>query len=126
MGAVNITRIFDTAKAKATKSGQELLDFVVYTTEALSQVIAALRNNLSFGDNFNALITEPELRHNTEQIINTNNKVPKDVILTRTFSLSSLNTGFGWQLNGNNQLVVKALFNGAPATTVRVRLVILF
>lgn len=126
MGAINITRIFDTAKAKATKAGQELIDFVIYTTEALTQIIAALRNNLSFSDNFNCLISEPELRHGVEQIINTNGKAPKDVLLTRTFSLTNLTTGFGWQLNGNNQLIVKALFYGPPTGTVKVRLVILF
>lgn len=126
MGAVNITRIFDTAKAKATKSGQELLDFVVYTSEALSQIIAAVRNNLSFPDNFNCIISEVDLKHNTEQQINTNGKKPTDIIITRTFSLTNVNTGFGWQFNGSGQLTVKALFDGAPTNTVKVRLVIMF
>ncbi len=126
MGAVNITRIFDTAKAKATKSGQELIDFVVYTTEALSQIVAAIRNNLSFSENWNCIISEVELRHGVVQAINTNTRVPKDVLLTRTFSLTNICTGFGWQFNNDAQLTVRALFDGAPSAAVKVRLVICF
>lgn len=122
---LNITRIFDTAKAFATKSGQELQDFVSYTAEAFTQIIAALRNGLTFEDNINCLVSQPTVMHDVTSVINTNGKRPQHVILTRC-PTTSICTGFGWQFNDQGQVTVRATFSGSPATPVQLTLVILF
>lgn len=123
---VNVTSIVDTGRSKATDAGKQLSDFVDFTSEALKQIITAMRNNLSFGDNVACVIVEPELVHNTVTIINTQGKTPTDIILTRSYSVTYVNTGFSWQFNDSSQVIVKALFDGAPSSPIKVRLVIFY
>jgi len=126
MAKINITRIFDTARALATKPGQELSDFVTYTAEAFAQIIQALRNGLTFADNFNALVIEPEITHGQPQVLNVGTKTPTDILLTRVFSLTNPVQNFSWGYNASGQLVILANFVGSPTSVVRIRLVVLF
>lgn len=126
MAKINITRIFDTARALGTKPGQELNDFVSYTAEAFSQIIAAMRNALTFADNFNCIVVEPEVLHAQAQVLNVNGKSPTDILLTRTFSFTNPVQNFTWGYNASGQIVILTNFVGSPTTAIRIRLVVLF
>ncbi len=120
---INVTRIFETSRALATKSGQELQDFVEFVSGAFAQVILALRNNLTFEDNFLCLTQQITLFHNQVQIINTNGKTPKRIMATAR-STTQILTGFGWTIGDNGETQIKATFDGSPVAAQNLDLVI--
>ena len=126
---INVTRIFETSRAIATKSGQELKDFIVFVAEALSQIIQALRNNLNFEDNFNAFIISPTVQDGAIQVINTNGKRPTGILWpTSSSNFNYPITSFAWQFNDAGLVQVKVGFAGSPpsGTLIQIKLVILF
>lgn len=125
MSKVTISRIFETSKTLATKSGQELSEFVVYMAQFAEQALRALRQGLTFSENFAAQQINVALTHNVEQIINIQ-KQPVGIIPIRTISASTAVESFIWYINDQTQTVVKANFVGAPATSQTVAIVVLF
>lgn len=125
MAKINLTRIFETSRALATKPGQELQDFITYVAEAFTQIIAALRNALTLEDNFNCKTLSTTILHNTVQVISTDGKPPRRIQIDCQ-STTYVCSGFGWQFNNAGQVTVKALFDGAPMTAVQIGLVIYF
>lgn len=129
---INIQRLFDTGKARATEAGQQLSDFINFCSQAFENIIRALSNGLTFRDNFDCNVVNLTLNHNTEQIVGIS-KAGSQVTAVRvdsTFSSEAgleLVTGFGWTVNSNNQLVVKAKFDSAVSSRkISCRLTVLY
>ena len=64
---LTITRVLETAKVLATEAGQQIGDFISYMAEFVDQVVRALRNGLTFKDNFDCEVRLVSLLHNTAQ-----------------------------------------------------------
>jgi hypothetical protein len=126
MAKINITRIFETSRALGTDVGQKIADFISYCAEAFAQIIAALRNALTFEDNFNCLISEPTLTHGVQQILNTGGKNPRGILVTRSYSISYPIDAFTWHFDDSGNVIVVARFYGGPTTPIKVTLVVLF
>ena len=123
---ITLSRIFETSKALATKPGQELQDFINFVGEMSEQILRALRNGITFEDNVRCQTPTVSLVHNTEQIVNTNGKVPKRVIVTRVISTQYALDAWLWFLDSQGRLVVKVKFSDAPTGLIDVDLLIFY
>lgn len=123
---VTLSRIFETSKALATKPGQELQDFITFVGEMSEQVLRALRNGITFEDNIRCQTPRVGLIHNIDQVVNTDGKTPKRIIVTRVYSTTTGVDAFMWYVNNSGQLVVKAKFINAPTDKIDVDLLVFY
>jgi hypothetical protein len=126
MAKLSIQRLLEVSKLVATDAGQQLQEALTFLNDVSDQVLRALRNGLTFQDNFNCLVTESTLKHDTETQISTSGKRPSGVIPLRVLSTSSGIDGITWFLNNQGQLTVKIKFTDAPTESRKVQLLILF
>lgn len=123
---ISISRLLETSKFLATEPGQALSDFIQYVAELAENVIRALQNNLTFADNFNCKVTTLSLKHNVEQVVNTNAKRPMGILPMQAVSSTTGVDSLIWYVNNSGQVVIKVGFVGAPTTTVDLVVAILF
>ncbi len=126
MAKLNVSTLFETSKALATDAGKQLGDFITWNADAARQIISALRNNLTFRDNFNCVVRNVSLSDGVDQPINTDGRQPSGIIPVRVVSSSISLDSFGWYINDANETVARATFTPAPSGTIPVILVILF
>lgn len=124
MAKITISRLLETSKILATKSGQELQDMITYFGDFSEQTLRNLRNGLTFFDNFNCSKKSVSLVHNTPQVVNTDGRSPYKVETTYQSAIPI--TGFGWYFNDKGETVVTALFSGSPTAAQNITLVIFF
>jgi hypothetical protein len=122
---LTITRVLETAKVLATEAGQEIGDFISYMAEFVDQVVRALRNGLTFKDNFDCEVRLVSLLHNTAQIVSSTRTVT-GIIPVRLVRQDLMLRDFGWYYDDNGRLTVKASFDADPGNAVDVQLVMLF
>lgn len=122
---LTITRVFETAKILATETGQQISDMVNYLAEFVDQVVRALRNGLTFADNFDCQIKTVSLTHDVAQIVSSDRKVT-GMIPIRCIRQDLMLAEFGWYYDDNGRLTVKASFDADPGNAVDVQLVMLF
>lgn len=123
---ITLSRIFETSKALATNSGQELQDFINFVAEMGEQTLRALRNGITFEDNMRCKTPTVSLIHNVEQLVNTDGKAPRRVIVTRVYSTQHATDSFLWYVNVSGQLVVKMGFTGSPTNKIDVDLLVFY
>lgn len=122
---LTITRILETARALTTDAGQQLSDFITYMAEFVDQTVRALRNGLTFSDNFDCQVRTVSLLHDTAQIVSSTRKVT-GIIPTRAVEMNLMIAEFGWWYNDAGNLVVKASFDSDPGKAIDVLIVMLF
>jgi hypothetical protein len=122
---LTITRVLETAKVLATEAGQQIGDFISYMAEFVDQVVRALRNGLTFKDNFDCEVRLVSLLHNTAQIVSSTRTVT-GIIPVRLVRQDLMLRDFGWYYDDNGRLTVKASFDADPGNAVDVQLVMLF
>lgn len=122
---LTITRVFETAKILASETGQQISDMVNYLAEFVDQVVRALRNGLTFSDNFDCQIKTVSLTHDVAQIVSSDRKVT-GMIPIRCIRQDLMLSEFGWYYDDNGRLTVKASFDADPGNAVDVQLVMLF
>lgn len=124
---LSVPRLFDAARLLSTKAGQELSELINFSQYAFEQLIRALRNGLTFEDNFNAKMVTVTLRHNREQSLNVSGTIT-GIIPLRVISFAGLDqiTKFGWYITSSGSPSIKIDFSSADATRdVTVTLVVL-
>lgn len=128
MARLSVTRLLDTAKLLATTAGSQLTDLIEYTNNTFSEVIRALRNGLTFRDNFDAFEREFSLKHDTEGPVFTNSRTPRGIFVMQV--VSGMYAGqVAWRIDERAQVLVKPTFSPTPAAgseTQTVRLLITF
>ena len=122
---ISLTRNLETAKILATKTGQELRGFVVYMAEFVQQVIQALRQGLTFADNFDCDIKTVQLSNDQAQVIEAR-KTAKLILPGRVVSQTHKLEAFGWYYDANSKLNVIATFDPVPDSALDVSIVVLF
>jgi hypothetical protein len=119
-------RLLETGKLLGTKAGKELADLIAYVNDTSDEIIRALRQGLTFADNFNCQVTKYSISNDTEQIIFTNGKTPIGIIPIKVVSMSTGVDEFAWWVGNDNQTRIKVGLTGAPSASVDIVLVILF
>ncbi len=122
---ITLTRVLETSKVLATDIGQKIPDFFNYMAEFVEQVVRALRNGLTFQDNFDCSVRTVSLQHNIPQVVSADRKV-SGMIPLRVMSQSLMLDDFGWYYDQQNRLTVKVAFDSDPASTIDVMILILF
>lgn len=100
----------------ATEAGSQLEELITFVNDLANQTISALRNGLTFRDNFNCIIQQADLKHDTASVINTNGKRPSGVMLLRVVSQQYGSDSLGWFINEQNQTIVTVKYS-VPLTT---------
>lgn len=118
MAKLSLNQLLETSKFLATKSGQELTDFINYVSDLASQTISALRNGLTFADNMNCKIVTIQMAAGVGQLVNTDGKKPNGVLNLSGGSVE-------WIVGSDGKLTVTAYF-ASGATSKLTTLVILF
>jgi len=122
---ISVTRLLDTAKLMATKLGQDAPGFISYISEFCEQTIRALRNGLTFADNFLGEQKTVSLLHGIAQVVSSKQRVIGIIpirVVSQTHGLSS----FGWYYDDQGELTVKISYDADPAVALDVSLVLLF
>lgn len=123
---INIGTILQIGNALQTKAGKELKEFIEYVSAFADLAIRSLRNGLTFGDNFDCLVDIVELPHDEDQIIFVT-KRPSGMIPVGGQSTTKMLDSFGWFVNDDNQVVVRATFtNSVAGDKAKITLVILY
>ncbi len=126
MAKISISRIFETSRALATKSGQELSDVVAFVADLGEQSLRALRNGLTYGDNFDCEPKLVSLRTGVATVVAVQSTKPiKEVRIRRFLDTRYALDTWIWYTNQGGNLTVKATFSGSPAATFEVPLEIL-
>lgn len=125
---ISIAKLVEVSKFLATEAGGELREFIEYMGGMSEQVIRALKNGLTFRDNFDAEVLEVELTSGTAQIVGNKKTTvkPSGVLVQRVISSLYSLDAFLWYLDGQNKLTVKATFTGSPTDKVTVSLIVLY
>lgn len=127
MAKITIQRIYDAAKDLATKSGQELTNFLTFTTTAFEEVVSALKNSLSYEDNFDCKVMTVELFDDLEQQVSAaaGLKVIKEIRVRQVISAAYGIETFHWWVASDGNARVKATFTGTPPGGTRIKVVLL-
>lgn len=130
MAKITVSRIFELSKYLATKSGQELKDALIYTSEFAEVALRNLRNGLTFADNFDCEVKQVTLRTGIEtKIAIASRKRATSVVVRRVVNdLYYQVNSFGWKYAADGDIVVTAAFAGSPPSTldITVEILILF
>lgn len=131
MAKISIARIYDLSKVLLTKAGAELEEPFRYLSEFAENALRALRNGLTFEDNFNAEVKQVRTRQNLETVVAVNpRKRVSRVYVDRVIKpIAHYQVeAFGWKYNETGQLVIKVALSGEiPASLdVEISLVIHF
>lgn len=106
---ITISRLFETTKTLSTKAGREVKDFVEYMAQLSELTVRALRNGLTFRDNFSAEILSVTLQHGVALQLNNKKLSPEGIIVQRVLAAGrSLQGELKWFLDegGNVQALV--------------------
>lgn len=123
---ITLGRIFEIGATLATRSGKEMQNFVEYMADAVEQCIRALRNGLTFADNFQCSIKQLSLTHNVTQVVYSNGKSVVGVIPIKYGTPTNAIDSFGWELDAANNVQLKVSFVGAPTVPISVTIIILY
>lgn len=124
---ITIPRLFDATRVLATEAGAAIQELVEFSQQAFEQLLRALRNNLTFTDNFRCQVIYATLKHGVEQEINTTMTIGGALVL-RAYSSSGaeMPTGIKMRLDASNHLFITVNFLSADATrSVTTRLLLL-
>lgn len=126
MAKLSISRIFETSKLLATKSGKELSELITYTSELAEQVLRILRNGVTLSDNIDCKVVTYSLSNGTPQEINTDGRTPIGIHIIRTISSSYGWTSTNWYLNDRGAVILTVGFTNSPTAAVETTLVIYY
>jgi hypothetical protein len=117
MAKITIARLLETSKLLATEAGQQLSELITYMSDLSEQVLRTLNNNVTIRDNLSAKISQVSLKHNTEQVLNTDGKYPIWVAPARVISNVVGVDDFHWYINSANDVIVRVGFTGGPPSS---------
>jgi hypothetical protein len=126
LAKLSIQRLLEVSKLIATEAGGQLEEAITFLNDLANQTTKALRNGLSFRDNFNCLVQEAELRHDVEAVLNTSGKRPAMIIPGRVISTNAGLDSFAWYINEQNQTIVKVKYSGTTDVAQKCVFIILF
>lgn len=125
MTKIRQTKQFDVSKSLASEPGKILADFIQYTADALDQVIRVLRNGVSFGDNIDANFKTATLKPDTVSALNTSDRKPACVLISKVVSTLYGVDSFQWFIDGQGITQVQVGFTNSPSAQTQIDVVFL-
>lgn len=122
---ITVTRILDISKALTTDLGKQIPEFFNYMAEFVEQNIRALRNGLTFADNFDCEVKNISVLHDSPQIVSAS-KTVSGVLVTRVFSQTYLIDQVLWYYDDQGRLTIRIKFDSNPGQALSIAVVLLF
>lgn len=123
---ITVSRIFETTKALATESGQQLQDFINFVAQFSEITLRALRNGLTYEDNFDCEVRTLTVQHGVALSINTPKK-PKEIRCRRVINPQyALSQPLAWYFANDGQPVIKCNFSPTPTAPIQIDIIILY
>ncbi len=122
---VTITRLLETSKYLATEAGAQLTGMIGQLADFMDQGVRALRNGLTFRDNYDCDPRTLSLKNATATVVASTRPVT-GILTPRTLSTTHALTSFLWYYDANSKLTVKATFLPVPTGTVDQEVILLF
>ncbi len=126
MAKLTIQRLLEVSKLLATEAGEQLSELLTFVNDVSDQVLRALRNGLTFKDNFNCDLPIVKIKHNEETEVSTGDNRPSGVMPLKVVSTKYGIDQFSWWVSNQGKLVVKIAFTSDPGLALEVRLLILY
>lgn len=123
---LNIPRVFEKSKILSTEVGAQISEFVDFMADFVEQTTRALRNQVTIGDNMDAIISEVTIPHQTETVVYTNNKTPIGIHVIKVSSKDYGVDSLRWYIDEKNQTKVWIKYDAVPISDINVKLVIYF
>jgi len=124
MTKINIPRFKNVSKLLTTTAGNELREFITYSSNTFEQLLRSLQKGLTFEENFAAQVRIARIFHNTDTQILVPSK-PSGVIPLRVTEADSGIDSFNWYINASGNLIVNITFTDTPTDAREVKLLIL-
>lgn len=123
---ITISRIFETTKALATESGQELQDFINFCAQFSEITLRALRNGLTYEDNMDCEARTVAVSHGVALPL-TVPKRPKEIRCRRIINPQyALSQPLIWYFSNTGQPIIKCNFSPTPTAPVEIDIIILY
>jgi len=123
---ITLTRLLEVSKYLATEVGQQIPDFFGYMSELTDNTVRALRNGLTYADNFDCTIRTIDVSNNATQVLVLDGqKRAIGIIPIRVLSTTHAIDSILWYYDERDRLTVKCGFTGSPTSAQKVTLVIL-
>src|SRR5258706_14299937 len=127
MAKLSVTRLVETSRMLRTQAGQDLADLLTFVNDIADQTIRALRQKLTYGDNFDCSVQTVSLIHNTEQVISFDaTRILGEVRMRRVVSRTGGIQRLIYFINNNKQFILKATFNPTPTRAFECSIIIYF
>lgn len=123
---LNIPRIFEKSKVLSTEAGQQISELVDFVADFTEQVTRAMRNQITFGDNMDAIVSEVTATDQTETVVYTSNKTPMGVVVLKVMDKDYGVDAFRWYIDDSNQTKIWVKYTSVPTRSVNIRLAIHF
>lgn len=114
---LNIPRIFDKSKILSTEVGQQIQELVDFMADFVEQVTRAMRNQITIGDNMDAIVSEVTVKDQTETVINTNSKQPMGIYVLKVMDKDLGVDAMRWYVDENNQTKIWVKYTTLNAST---------
>ncbi len=122
---ITISRLLETSKYLATQACDQLADMILQLADFMDQGVRALRNGLTFRDNFDSETKPIALKNDTATVVSVS-KTVTGVLITRTVSTTNSLASFLWYYDSNSKLTLKATFTPVPTDAVNLEAIFLF
>ena len=122
---ISITRLIEASKWIATEAGTQLDGLISQLADWTDQGVRALRNGLTFRDNFDCESKTVSLKNNAATTVAVSKSVT-GIIITRTMSTTHSLTSFLWYYDSGSKLTLKATFTPVPTDAVDLEAIFLF
>jgi len=113
---LSIAKLFEVSAIAGTTAYTELKTFVDYTNTLADQVVRALRNGLTFSENFNCVIKDVEVTHNIATSIDIAGDVAGILVIG---SNGKIITGFGYSRVNVGSVLVTAQISTLDKATLK-------
>lgn len=123
---LTINSIFDFATLAASKAAQEIKPFIEYVNRTTEEIVRALKNNLTFQDNFLGELKTVELVHGVESKVSIGRSSILGVLALKVASEDDALESLVTSVNQQSQLLVTPAFKLASSTKIDVTLFILY
>ena len=123
---LNIPRIFEKSKVLSTEAGQQVQELVDFVADFTEQMIRAMRNQITFADNMDAIVSEVTVPDQAETIVYTGNKTPMGIVVLKVMDKDYGVDAFRWYIDDSNQTKIWIKYTSVPSRSVNIRLAIHF
>lgn len=123
---ISFAQLFDVALLAGSKIAQDITPFIDFCNKGFDEIVRALKNQLTFADNFKCQIIEAKLKHGEQAKLKLKEANVFGVIPVRTNVSTNSVASLNFSVDQEQQLLVTPGFAVATNVEYTVTLVVLF